>query len=111
MVESSGLNRHIGTGLMNDILEIVQKHLAFYARIVSIYISMQLRGAVSNGAKRLRRLISDSIHFPATPTKWKYRAIYRLDDAQVGLWSAEVSVTVGGDEITKRALKPHQEQP
>jgi hypothetical protein len=38
---------------------------------------------------------TDSAAFPATPTKWKYRAIYRLDDQQVGQWSAEASVTVG----------------
>jgi hypothetical protein len=38
---------------------------------------------------------TDTAPHPATPTKWKYRAIYRVDDAQVGLWSAEVSVTVG----------------
>lgn len=38
---------------------------------------------------------TDSTPLPATPTKWKYRAIYRVDDAQVGQWSAEVSVTVG----------------
>ena len=39
---------------------------------------------------------TDSTPFPATPTKWKYRAIYRVDDHQVGQWSAEVSVNVGG---------------
>lgn len=39
---------------------------------------------------------SDTTPHPATPTKWKYKAIYRVDDAQVGLWSAEVSVVVGG---------------
>lgn len=33
---------------------------------------------------------------PATPTKWKYRAIYRVGDHQVGVWSNEVSVTMGG---------------
>jgi hypothetical protein len=38
---------------------------------------------------------TDSTPFPATPTKWKYRAIYRVNDTQVGVWSAEVSVTVG----------------
>lgn len=38
---------------------------------------------------------TDSTPHPATPAKWKYRAIYRVDDAQVGLWSDEVSVTVG----------------
>lgn len=38
---------------------------------------------------------TDATPFPATPTKWKYRAIYRVDDQQVGQWSAEVSVTVG----------------
>ncbi len=38
----------------------------------------------------------DTHPFPATPTVWKYRAIYRVDDHQVGLWSLEVSVTVGG---------------
>ncbi|MBE7498550.1 MAG: hypothetical protein HS117_26730 [Verrucomicrobiaceae bacterium] len=38
----------------------------------------------------------DTTPFPAALTKWKYRAIYRVDDHQVGLWSAEVSVNVGG---------------
>ena len=38
---------------------------------------------------------TDSTPFPATPTKWKYRAIYRVNDTQVGLWSADVSVSVG----------------
>lgn len=38
----------------------------------------------------------DTAAQPATLTKWKYRAIYRVDDARFGLWSAEVSVTVGG---------------
>lgn len=27
---------------------------------------------------------------------WKYRCIYKLDDAQVGLWSDDVSITVTG---------------
>lgn len=39
---------------------------------------------------------TDTTAHPATLTKWKYRAIYRVGDHQVGLWSAEVSVTVGG---------------
>jgi hypothetical protein len=39
---------------------------------------------------------TDTAPHPATLTRWKYRAIYHVDDAQVGLWSAEVSVTVGG---------------
>jgi hypothetical protein len=34
---------------------------------------------------------TDTTPFPATPTKWTYRAIYR-----VGQWSKPVSVTVGG---------------
>jgi len=38
----------------------------------------------------------DSTPFPAALTKWKYRAIYRVNDAPIGQWSAEVSVTVGG---------------
>lgn len=38
----------------------------------------------------------DSFPQPATPTVWKYRAIYRVDDAQVGQWSNIVSVAVGG---------------
>ena len=33
---------------------------------------------------------------PAALTRWSYRAIYIKDDAQVGLWSNAVSVTVGG---------------
>jgi hypothetical protein len=39
---------------------------------------------------------TDSTPFPATLTQWKYRAIYRVDDQQVGQWSAEVSIAVGG---------------
>ncbi|MFA6561264.1 MAG: hypothetical protein WCV00_05095 [Verrucomicrobiia bacterium] len=38
----------------------------------------------------------DTTPQPSTPAKWKYRAIYRLDDQQVGLWSDEKSITVGG---------------
>ena len=33
---------------------------------------------------------------PAALTKWTYKAIYRVGDAQVGVWSNAVSVTVGG---------------
>jgi len=32
----------------------------------------------------------------ATPTKWQYRAIYRIGDQRVGQWSAAASVIVGG---------------
>ena len=38
----------------------------------------------------------DTAAFPAAPAKWTYKAIYRVGDSQVGQWSAEVSVTVGG---------------
>jgi hypothetical protein len=38
---------------------------------------------------------NDTMAFPATPTKWTYRAIYRVGDAQVGLWSNVVTITVG----------------
>jgi len=38
---------------------------------------------------------TDLTPFPATPTKWTYRAIYRLDEAQVGQWSSPVSIMVG----------------
>jgi hypothetical protein len=37
---------------------------------------------------------TDTQPFPATSVKWTYKAIYRLDDAQVGLWSQPASVTV-----------------
>jgi len=37
----------------------------------------------------------DTTPAPTSFTQWKYRAIFRLDDAQVGQWSAEVSVSVG----------------
>ena len=37
---------------------------------------------------------TDTATFPAAPTKWVYRAIYRVGDTQVGLWSNPVSVTV-----------------
>jgi len=38
----------------------------------------------------------DNAAHPTNPARWKYRAIYRVGDQQVGLWSAEVSVMVGG---------------
>ena len=38
----------------------------------------------------------DGMPFPAAPTKWTYRAIYIVGDAQVGVWSKPVSITVGG---------------
>ncbi len=37
---------------------------------------------------------TDTQPFPATPTIWTYRAIYRVGDAQVGVWSQTVNVTV-----------------
>lgn len=37
---------------------------------------------------------ADTAPLPATPVKWTYKAIYRLGDVQVGLWSKPVSVTV-----------------
>jgi hypothetical protein len=39
---------------------------------------------------------TDTAPFPAVPTKWTYKAIYRVGDAQVGLWSLPVSIVVGG---------------
>ena len=39
---------------------------------------------------------TDNHPHPATLTQWKYRAIYRVDDAQAGQWSAVVAVNVGG---------------
>jgi hypothetical protein len=39
---------------------------------------------------------TDTTPFPSTPTKWTYRAIYRVGDSRVGQWSKPVSVTVGG---------------
>jgi hypothetical protein len=39
---------------------------------------------------------TDTTPFPGTPTKWTYRAIYRVGDSRIGQWSKPVSVTVGG---------------
>ena len=39
---------------------------------------------------------TDTAPLPATLAKWKYRAIYRVGDAQVGVWSNTVEITVGG---------------
>ncbi len=36
----------------------------------------------------------DTQPFPAVEEKWTYKAIYRIGDGRVGLWSEEVSVTV-----------------
>lgn len=38
----------------------------------------------------------DATPLPATPVKWKYRAIFRKLDARAGRWSDEVAMTVGG---------------
>ena len=38
----------------------------------------------------------DSHPFPATVAQWKYRGIYRVDDVQVGQWSAVVGIAIGG---------------
>lgn len=37
---------------------------------------------------------NDTQPFPATPAKWTYWAIFRVGDAQVGLWSKPVTITV-----------------
>ena len=39
---------------------------------------------------------TDTSTRPASGAVWKYKAIYRLRDAQVGQWSGVVSVAVGG---------------
>jgi hypothetical protein len=39
---------------------------------------------------------TDTNPFPATATIWKYRIQYRVGDDPVGVWSNEVSITVGG---------------
>src|SRR5208283_5325422 len=36
---------------------------------------------------------TDTAPFPTVPVKWTYRAIYRVGDSQVGVWSLPVSVT------------------
>ena len=38
---------------------------------------------------------SDNQHLPAISAIWKYKAIYRLHDEQVGQWSDVLSITVG----------------
>ncbi len=38
---------------------------------------------------------TDPTPFPAVPTKWTYRAIFRLNNAQVGQYSSPVSIMVG----------------
>ncbi len=37
----------------------------------------------------------DTDPFPATAAKWRYKAIYRKDDARVGLWSDVAEISVG----------------
>ena len=39
---------------------------------------------------------TDTQPLPATPTKWTYRASYRVGEGRVGQWSKPVSTTVGG---------------
>ena len=37
----------------------------------------------------------DTEPFPAGGAKWRYKAIFRADDARVGLWSDVAEITVG----------------
>jgi len=39
---------------------------------------------------------TDTQPLPAIAAKWTYTAIYRVNDEDVGQWSAPVSITVGG---------------
>ena len=39
---------------------------------------------------------TDTQPLPATPARWTYKAIYRVGDAQVGNWSAPISINVAG---------------
>ncbi len=39
---------------------------------------------------------TDTTPPPATLTQWKYSAMYRVEDNQVGQWSAEIAVNLGG---------------
>jgi hypothetical protein len=39
---------------------------------------------------------TDTNPFPSVPTIWKYRGEYRVGDHAVGVWSNEMSITVGG---------------
>ena len=41
-------------------------------------------------------LLYRPVPLPATPTTWKYKAIYRVKDEQIGNWSDMVSIAVGG---------------
>ena len=38
---------------------------------------------------------TDSFPLPATPQKWRYRAIFQDDSAMIGQWSSWVEITVG----------------
>jgi hypothetical protein len=38
----------------------------------------------------------DSTPYPAVAARWSYKAIYRVTDHQIGQWSPEISLTVGG---------------
>lgn len=40
--------------------------------------------------------VPDITPLPANPTTWKYKAIYRVKDAQVGSWSDVSALAVGG---------------
>jgi hypothetical protein len=39
---------------------------------------------------------TDTQALPAVAAKWTYKAIYRMDEAQAGLWSAPASISVVG---------------
>jgi len=40
--------------------------------------------------------VPDTTPLPAAPVSWKYKAIYRMKDEQIGNWSDVVTIAVGG---------------
>ena len=40
--------------------------------------------------------VADTTPLPASPVNWKYKAIYRMKDEQIGNWSDVVTIAVGG---------------
>ena len=48
---------------------------------------------------------TDTQAFPAALTKWSYKAVYRMDEQQYGLWSQPVSITVPCSKYNWHGLK------
>lgn len=72
-------------------------HVSTAIRLPAVFLRSVLTLLVPTAAV-IGSLTQLRTSFPATPTKWKYRAIYRVGDSQAGIWSDVKEIAVAGKD-------------